>query len=189
MSSVKITKIDMVEAITKHLSALGKRMTNLKSSSVDKLEEIVKKYEIDINAFVIERKALMKEQRIIDKQRKEERMKTEMEKTRLNLERNNKINNLSCVIDETLLSNKFSLLMELEDHYDWKVNGERYRQENIKKTLITDIHFEKFKKEIPPNAMLVRVDETTINVRGINMAYEPLNKKYTKKIPNGLWEK
>jgi len=133
----KITKIEMVSAITEHLSSLNKRMTNLKYASISELEEIVKKYGIDINTFVIERKALMKEQRIINKQKKE---------------KINNINNLCGVIDEKLLCNKHSFIMELQSY-----------------------------------AIVMRVNQNTINVNGVNKKYKKQNniKEYYMKYANG----
>ena len=71
MSSVKISKIAMVEAISQHPAGVGHRITHLKKASVVQLEELVVKYGIDINAFAVERKAGMKLQRIKNKKEKE----------------------------------------------------------------------------------------------------------------------
>jgi hypothetical protein len=67
MSSVKISKIAMVEAISQHPEGVGNSKNYLKKASVSQLNELVIKYGIDINAFAVERKAGMKLQRIKDK--------------------------------------------------------------------------------------------------------------------------
>ena len=51
----------MVEAITLHFKEQGKRMTNLNKISMSKLEKIVEKFDIDIEAFCIQRRKNMKE--------------------------------------------------------------------------------------------------------------------------------
>ncbi len=82
MSSVKISKIEMVEAITEHLADEGKRMTNLKKASVVELEELVVKYGIDINAFVVERRKKMINQRIKNREEKDMSYFRKVEKER-----------------------------------------------------------------------------------------------------------
>jgi len=57
------SKIEMVEAITEHLAEKGKRMSNLKRADVSQLEEIIKKYDIDIETFSIDRKNTMKQEK------------------------------------------------------------------------------------------------------------------------------
>ena len=74
MTTIKIIKKDMVEAITEHLSAQGRRMTNLKKASEEQLQSLVERYEIDIQEFAKNRKEEMKRQRAIDKKAKEKRV-------------------------------------------------------------------------------------------------------------------
>ena len=177
MSSVKISKIEMVEAISQHLAGEGKRMTNLKKASVVQLEELVVKYGIDINAFVVERKAEMKIQRIKDKKDKEERIAREEEKSRICIEKTNKIKSLCEVIDDKLLINKYACLMELKENAYWKKNGAELLAENAKIIAYVDKQYEHYKNTLPSGAMLERVDETTINVRGVMVSEGCLNKK------------
>ena len=79
MTTIKITKKDMVEAITEYLSAQGQRMTNLKKASEEQLQELVERYKIDIQEFAKNRKEEMKKQRAIDKKAKEKRDEEDME--------------------------------------------------------------------------------------------------------------
>ena len=180
MSSVKISKIEMVEAITEHLAGEGKRMTNLKKASVVQLEELVVKYGIDINAFVVERKAEMKNQRIKDKKDKEERIARQEEASRIWREQTTKIKSLcDDVIDDKLLINKYACLMELKENAYWKENGAELLAENDKTIAYVDKQYEYYKKTLPSGAMLERVDETTINVRGVMVQHNWLNEKKT----------
>lgn len=181
MNSIKITKTDMVEAITEHLSALGRRMTNLKSQSVGKLEEVIKKYQIDINTFAIKRKEEMKLQRIKDKKAKEERRKKEEEEHCKRMESLACIDKLSMVINDELLINKYAVVREIATNHYWKVNEEKLIAENTKLIEETDRQFDMYKRELPHNAYLERVNENTINVRGVNVVYHYLNIKPTKK--------
>ena len=56
-------KIEMVEAITEYLQNRGQRMTNLKRASLETLNNLIIKYEIDINEFKEERTNRLKETR------------------------------------------------------------------------------------------------------------------------------
>ena len=97
MTTIKITKKDMVEAITEHLSAQGRRMTNLKKASEEQLQELVERYKIDIQEFAKNRKEEMKKQRAIDKKAKEKRVEEEEERDRKWKERNMAIKNIKRV--------------------------------------------------------------------------------------------
>ena len=177
MSSIKITKIEMVEAITEHLADEGKRMTNLKKASVVQLEELVVKYSIDINAFAIERRAEMKIQRIKDKKKKEERIAREEEESRIWNDRMKKIKSLCEVIDDKLMINKYACLMGLIENAYWKENSAELLAENAKTIACVDKQFEYYKNTLPSGTMLERVDETTINVRGVMVSEGRLKKK------------
>ena len=56
-------KIEMVEAIAEYLQNRGQRMTNLKKASLETLNNLIIKYEIDINEFKEERQNRIKETR------------------------------------------------------------------------------------------------------------------------------
>lgn len=177
MSSVKISKIEMVEAITEHLADEGKRMSNLKKASVVQLEELVVKYGIDINAFAIERRAEMKNQRIKDKKKKEERIAREEEESRIWNDKMKKIKSLCEVIDDKLLINKYACLMGLKENAYWKRNSAELLAENANIIAYVDKQYEHYKNTLPSGAMLERVDETTINVRGVMVSEGCLKKK------------
>lgn len=177
MSSIKITKIEMVEAITEHLAGEGKRMTNLKKASVGQLEELVVKYGIDINAFAIERREEMKIQRIKDKKKKEERIAREEEESRIWNDRMKKIKSLCVVIDDKLLINKYACLMGVIETVYWKNNSAELLAKNAKIIAYVDREYENYKKTLPSGAMLERVNETTINVRGVMVSTGLYSKK------------
>jgi len=69
-------KIEMVEAIAEYLQNRGQRMTNLKKASLETLNNLIIKYEIDINEFKEERQNRIKETR----ERKEKENKIYKEK-------------------------------------------------------------------------------------------------------------
>ena len=171
----------MVKAIQEHLAQDGKRMTNLSTASIEKLNGFIDKYKIDINSYAIKYKDELKMKRIKDKKDKKERQDEEDERHNECMKRNALINQLCLQLDEGLIIKKSVYVMEIKHNNYWKVNGVKLQEQNDKMIKMVDTEYEKLKKLLPSNAMLERVNETTINVRGIHTDYGGLNEKETSK--------
>ena len=169
MTTIKITKKDMVEAITEHLSAQGKRMTNLKKASEDQLQSLVEKYEINIQEFAKNRKEEMKKQRAIDKKAKEKRDEEQRERDRKWCERIDEIRKLSSVLDLDIFRLRESIQKQLLDTIRYRNNKAEIDADNELNKKFCDQLFQKLQNEIPSGAMLERVDDFTINARGVNV--------------------
>jgi hypothetical protein len=72
-----MSKIETIEAIKTYFAKQGKRMTNLNKLPIEKLQEIVNKYNIDLEEFSANRKEQQKQQREIMKQKKEKQQEEE----------------------------------------------------------------------------------------------------------------
>jgi len=178
--SIKITKILLVEAITDHLLKQGQRMTNLNKAPIDKLEELIKKFNININEFNDKRVQEKKNEKITyDKRREEERLIQE-EKKRNQEIINNKIKNLTDLITpevKTNCINKVIMLYELRSVMDWKENAERYNKKNT--DLINEV--ERFYNHYKERGGRVERGHTPeyLTVNGINVSYGGLITKDT----------
>jgi hypothetical protein len=167
MTTIKITKKDMVEAITEYLSAQGKRMTNLKRASEEKLQELVEKYNIDIQEFAKDRKEEMKKQRVIDKKAREKREEESQELQRKWNERRMAIKKLTSVLDFDIFRLRDSIHNQLIDTIRYRNNKAEIDAENERNKKITDQLFQELQNDKP--FILERVDDNTINVNGINV--------------------
>lgn len=167
MTTMKITKKDMVEAITEHLRHQGKRMTNLKKVSEEQLQSLVEKYEIDIQEFAKNRKEEMKKQRANDKKAKEKRKEEEEERNRKWNERRLAIKKISSVLDLDIFRLRDSIHTQLLDTIRYRNNKAEIDAENELNKKICDQMFQKLQNEKP--LILERVDNYTINANGINV--------------------
>ena len=173
MTTIKITKKDMVEAITEYLSAQGKRMTNLKKASEEKLQELVEKYEINIQEFAKNRKEEMKKQRAIDKKAKEKRDEEQRERDRKWGERIDEIRKLSSMLDLDIFRLRESIQKQLLDTIRYRNNKAEIDAENESNKKMCDREFKCFQREQSLGAikLLERVDDFTISVNCVNVSY------------------
>jgi hypothetical protein len=169
MTTIKITKKDMVEAITEYLSAQGQRMTNLKKASEEQLQSLVEKYEINIQEFAKNRKEEMKKQRAIDKKAKEKRDEEDKERSRIWNERMDNIKKISSVLDLDIFRLRKSIHKQLLDTIHYRNNKAEIDAENEREKLRCDQLFQTYQNELPSGAMLERVNDFIINIRGINV--------------------
>jgi hypothetical protein len=172
MTTIKITKKDMVEAITEYLSAQGKRMTNLKKASEEQLQSLIEKYEINIQEFAKNRKEEMKKQRAIDKKAKEKRDEEDEERNREWNERRTAIKKISSVLDFDIFRLRDSIHKQLLDTIHYRNNKAEIDADNELNKKICDQMFQKLQNEKP--LILERVNNNTINANGVNvvMGYE-----------------
>jgi hypothetical protein len=178
MSSPKITKIMMISAITETLKKDGKRITNLNKASIEELNELIIKYNIDINTYAIKRTAELKMKRIKDKTDKQDKQDKANDLFSKCMKRNALIDQLCLQLDDLLIK-KTVYVMEINHNYYWKINGVKLLEENDKIVKMVDAEYEELKKLLPSNHMFERVNETTINSKGINISYGSLNRKET----------
>jgi hypothetical protein len=169
MTTIKITKKDMVEAITEYLSVQGQRMTNLKKASEEQLKSYIEKYEINIQEFAKNRKEEMKKQRAIDKKAKEKRNEEDEERSRRYKERMENIKKISSVLDLDIFRLRDSIHNQLLDTIHYRNNKAKIDAENERNKLRCDQLFQTYQNELPSGAMLERVNDFIINVRGINI--------------------
>jgi hypothetical protein len=173
MTTIKITKKDMVEAITEYLSAQGQRMTNLKKASEDQLKSLVEEYEINIQEFAKNRKEEMKKQRAIDKKAKEKRDEEQRERDRKRGERIDEIRKLSSVLDLDIFRLRQSIQKQLLDTIHYRNNKAEIDAENESNKEMCDREFKCFQREqsLGTIRLLERVDDYTIRVNGMNVSY------------------
>ena len=103
----------MIDGINDHLSKSGKKMCNIKKASITQLNELIVKYNINMDEFVIKRKEAM----IKEKKEKKERERLEeienIERKRLRDIENKKIEDENNKIKETL-GNQSYIIMNLQ---------------------------------------------------------------------------
>jgi len=162
---IKITKTDKVNAIKDYLYLQGKRMTNLSSATDDKLNEMITKYEINIQEYAEDRKEQMKEQRKIDKKNKEERKKKEDEESAIRMEMINKIKKLKTYLNEDYMINYQAVILQLLEKDDLKKNREKYEKLKIQEKEHCDREL-MIMKTINPYAPFERISDTEIRLGG-----------------------
>jgi hypothetical protein len=181
-------KIEMVEAITEYLQNRGQRMTNLKRASLETLNNLIIKYEIDINEFKEERQNRLKETR----ERKERENKIYKE-TILKAEiEYKKEEGLYKVIKQTLTPEEHKELKEKYINEARKEEEEYFNnnQEKIKQA-------EKNRKKIGLDLIermgegQLSEDETYIIINGMNVMINCVGtfKKKTDEHLNTLYER
>ena len=157
------TKTEMIEAIAFHFAKKGQRMTNLKKVAIPKLEELVKKYNINVGETMIEvRESKYKENQEREKRDAElYRIKQQKMQERENKEKEQKARWEALTSEQKRQVKDF-----MYANYVKEVEAS-----NALAILITDTEYEKFKKTGLKDWQLVRENETTLRVRGIIHSY------------------
>jgi len=126
-------KIEYMEAIKSHYEKQGKRLTNLNKAVIFKLKGIVEKENIDMEKFVSNRNIRIKQekedeakQKLIWKQKDEERAKIKSHKKWFH----NKIIGEG-FIPLNVIKNKYIVLNELWDIQHYKANKDKYDKAKI----------------------------------------------------------
>ena len=154
----KMLKNDMIDGIEYHFRKQGKRLTNLRKVPMSKLEEMIKKYNVNIVDEVNELK-LEKEKDEAERIRKHEVYKQECEERERLLDEKNKL----CIKKYTELTNA-----QREQFYEKIVEqheASRNKNKAISETT-SSVMCEMFKKD---GARVTRIDNNTISVNGIKV--------------------
>jgi hypothetical protein len=181
-------KIEMVEAITEYLQHRGQRMSNLKKASLETLNNLIIKYEIDINEFKEERQNRLKETR--EKKEKENKIyKENILKAEIEYK---KEEGLYKVIKQTLTPEEHKELKEKYINQARKEEDEYFNnnQEKIKQA-------EKNRKKIGLDLIermgkgQLSEDETYIIINGMNVMIDSVGtfKKKTDEHLITLYER
>ena len=158
----KMLKNDMIDGIEYHFRKQGKRLTNLRKVPMSKLEEMIKKYNVNIVDEVNELKTAREQaKKNLDDEREERK--------RLLDEKNN-----LCIKKYIELTNA-----QRDQFYEKifeEANADNNREMNVGKSL-TDVLYNKFKSE---GARVIRESDTVLIVNGIHVHnghdYKPLDK-------------
>jgi len=171
MSSYK--KHELVSAIENHFRRMGRRMTNLTKSTNDRLLDIIKKYNINLDEEV---NAIRQE-----KIRKQEKEKLEQEHREKMWE-----------LREKMIKRTIDILTKKNKMKEWR--EEVFERKYIKRKIFTNEELEKNKiekelrnKKREQRFQLLqstartfeRIDEDTININGINITECFMNPLYT----------
>ena len=113
----------MIEAIREHLAQDGKRMTNLNKAPIEKLDELIDKYEIDIHSYATERNNALKMKRNKEKQDKNDALQKEANELYKSTERTKMLIYYCESLDDELMSLKQACLLELTDKFNWNTNS------------------------------------------------------------------
>lgn len=168
-TTIKITKTDKVNAIKDHLESIGRRMTNLSSASIDKLDELITEYKIDIETYANTRKEQMKEQRKVDKQKKIEREEQEAEESAKFKARNDAVNVLVRRLDGDHILNRTIVLLQLVNTQDLIKNKEKYEKQDANSEKFVDKEVADLIANNPMNKSIVRTGRLSFTVGGIHV--------------------
>jgi hypothetical protein len=177
-------KIEMVEAITEYLKHRGERMTNLKKASLETLNNLILKYEIDIYEFKEERLNRLKE----EKERKEREKKIYKEKLLKEEIEYKKEEELYKAIKETLTEDEHD---ELREKY---INEARKEEEDYFNNNQLKIKQAEQKRRKIGLDLIERMgggelseDETYITINGLNVMIDCIG-TFKKKTDDHLSE-
>jgi len=152
-STKKFTKTDKAELITAFFANQGKRMTNLSKVKVDKLDEIIKKYEIDIENEYCKR---AESKLIREKEQRERDREFETERMAKDFDAKRKWDKLTDDIKEKC----YNAL--------WEKKNESQKADEDRQKRTTDIFGEKAKQD---GARVERIDDNTLKVNGVNVIF------------------
>ena len=113
----------MIEAIQEHLAQDGKRMTNPNTKSIEKLNELIDEYKIDIKSYANERNNALKMKRNKEKQDKNDALQKEANELYKSTERTKMLIYYCESLDDELMSLKQACLLELTDKFNWNTNS------------------------------------------------------------------
>jgi hypothetical protein len=157
----KLTKTDMIDAISLYFRKKGQRLTNLQKSPIKKLEEIIKKYNLNMDELLEQLVECREKDKIAEQKRKEEQDRIDAERA---LERKKKEDNKKMMW--RILSDEDKLKVK-------KIQYDRYvettTKENLEAKLTTDRMEEMYKKQGLPSYSLIRENDNTLIVKGIHV--------------------
>ena len=156
----KLTKTDMIDAISLHFVYKGQRLSNLQKLPIKKLEEVIKKYNLNMDELLVDLKECREKDKIAEQERKVEQDRRDAEyKKEQEAERDKKLMMWKTLTDEDKLKVK-------QVQYDRYV--ETTTKENVEAKLTTDFLEENYKKQGLPSYSLIRENDNTLIIRGIH---------------------
>jgi hypothetical protein len=166
----KVSNAKIVDAIKLHFASEGKRLTNLQKATRPKLDEIIKKYNLDLDELLAKlelsnerekerREQEKRDQEELDIQRKKEQKQKEADQT-------DRWNTLSA--DDKERVKQFA--------YDQYVQETQYENEKAIRT--TDIMESKFRSDGVTN--IQKINQYTLCVRGVTIIYGHVMSIYPK---------
>ena len=157
----KLTKTDMIDAISLYFRKKGQRLTNLQKSPIKKLEEIIKKYNLNMDELLVDLKECREKEKIAEQKRKEEQDRIDAERA---LERKKKEDNKKMMWRTLSDEDKLKVKKIQYDRY-----VETTTKENLEAKLTTDRMEEMYKKQGLPSYSLIRENDNTLIVKGIHV--------------------
>jgi hypothetical protein len=157
----KLTKTDMIDAISLYFRKKGQRLTNLQKSPIKKLEEIIKKYNLNMDELLEQLVECREKDKIAEQKRKEEQDRIDAERA---LERKKKEDKKKMMWRTLSDEDKLKVKKIQYDRY-----VETTTKENLEAKLTTDRMEEMYKKQGLPSYSLIRENDNTLIVKGIHV--------------------
>jgi len=156
----KLTKTDMIDAISLYFRKKGQRLTNLQKSPIKKLEEIIKKYNLNMDELLQQLVECREKDKIAEQERKAEQDRRDAEYKKRQEEKINKKKMMwKTLTDEDKLKVK-------QVQYDRYV--ETTTKENADAKIMTDRMEEMYRRQGLPSYSLIRESDNTLIVKGIH---------------------
>jgi hypothetical protein len=157
----KLTLTDMRDAISLYFAKKGQRLTNLQKSPIKKIEEIIIKYNLNMDELMVALNESREGSRIAEIERKAEQDKRDAEYKKLK---------------EEQLQKKIMMWEILSEDNKRKVKEVQYNRyveettnENLHSKLTTDKMEEMYKKQGLPSFSLVRESDNVLIVKGVHI--------------------
>jgi hypothetical protein len=157
----KLTKTDMIDAIALHFRKRGQRLSNLQKSPIKKLEEIIKKYNLNMDELLEQVVECREKDKIAEQKRKEERDRRDAEYA---LERKQKEDKKKMMWRTLSDEDKLKVKKIQYDRY-----VETTTKENVEAKLTTDRMEEMYKKQGLSSYSLIRENDNTLIVKGVRV--------------------
>lgn len=158
--SKRISNASIIEVINLYFHRKGQRLTNLQKANREKLDAIIKKYNINLDEMLVEVNLINEK----EKEKKEERVKQQKK------EQEEAVKKLK--EKEEMLMMKWNTL-SFEDKESIKnIHYNRYVEETLKDNEEAIKETDKMEKEArakSPTGFIERINENTLNIRGINI--------------------
>lgn len=157
----KLTVTDMRDAISLYFSKKGQRLTNLQKAPIKKIDEIVSKYNLNMEQLIDDLTKNRAECEIRRQQEKEEQEKRDAEYKKQQEQKKQK----KLMMWDTL--NEEDKLKVKELQYNRYVD--ETTKSNIDAKLTTDRMEEMYRKQGLPSFSVVRENDNTLMVRGVHI--------------------
>jgi hypothetical protein len=180
--SKRISNTSIIDAINLFFYKKGQKLTNLQKANREKLDSIIKKYNINLDELLVEVNLINEKEKEEKQKREEERKREAEEEAKKQKEK------------EEILMMKWNTL-SLEDKESIKnIHYNRYVEETLKDNEIAIKSTDKMEKEArekearekSPTGFIQRINENTFCIRGINVIngwYEKIKSREEYEMP------